>query len=171
MTQRTDVPPAWDERTQLITFLEYARDTARAKCEGVSAEDARKSPLPGSPLMTMCGLISHLRWVEHDWIQVRFLGEEPAGPLTQATDEDPDPEMRTAVDIPLPRLLAEYEEQSAGYRRLLADHDLNATAKHTLRDGTRVDLRWILFHLIEETSRHNGHLDIVRELLDGQTGV
>lgn len=49
MTRRTDTPPTWDERTQLATFLDYARDTARAKCEGVSAEDARKAPLPDSP--------------------------------------------------------------------------------------------------------------------------
>ncbi|MET9476847.1 DinB family protein [Streptomyces sp. NPDC002917] len=171
MTQRTDTPPTWDERTQLATFLDYARDTARAKCEGVSAEDARKAPLPSSPLMTMCGLISHLRWVEYYWVQVVFLGEEHVGPLTEATDDDPDPEMRTAVDIPLPQLLAEYEEQSARYRRLVSDHDLNSTAKRPISDGRHVDLRWVILHLIEETSRHNGHLDIVRELVDGRTGV
>ncbi|MGI5479055.1 DinB family protein [Streptomyces lavendofoliae] len=171
MTRRTDTPPTLDERTQLATFLDYARDTARAKCEGLSPEDARKAPLPGSPLMTVCGLISHLRWVEHHWLQVMFLGGEPEGPLTLATDDDPDPEMRTAVDVPLPRLLAEYEEQSARHRRLVADHDLDATARCPLRDGRHVDLRWIVLHLIEETSRHNGHLDIVRELVDGRTGV
>ncbi|MFF8289954.1 DinB family protein [Streptomyces sp. NPDC016309] len=171
MTPRTDTPPAWDERTQLATFLDYARATALAKCEGVRAEDARKAPLPGSPLMTLCGLISHLRWVEHHWIQVVFLGEEPEGPLTEATDDDPDPEMRTAVDIPLPTLLAEYEEQSARYRRLVAEHDLDATARRSIRDGRHPNLRWILLHLIEETSRHNGHLDVLRELLDGRTGV
>jgi hypothetical protein len=144
---------------------------ARAKCEGVSAQDAHKAPLPNSPLMTMCGLISHLRWVEHHWVQVMFLGEEPAGPLIDATDDDPDPEMRTAVDIPLPQLLAEDEEQSAGYRRLLSGHDLNATVKRPIRDGRHVDLRWVVLHLIEEISRHNGHLDIVRALGDGRTGV
>ncbi|GAA3396000.1 DinB family protein [Streptomyces roseoviridis] len=171
MTRRTDTPPAWDERTQLTTFLDYARDTARAKCEGVSAEDARKAPLPGSPLMTISGLISHLRWVEHWWLDVVFLDGELQGPLAEATDEDPDPEMRTAVDVPLPRLLAEYEEQSARLRRLVADHDLDTKALRPIRDGRRVDLRWILLHLIEETARHNGHLDIVRELVDGRTGV
>ncbi|MGI5444893.1 DinB family protein [Streptomyces sp. CA-243310] len=171
MTRRTDTPPAWDERTQLTTFLDYARDTARAKCEGLSAEDARKAPLPGSPLMTVCGLIGHIRWVEYHWIQVVFLGEEIAGPLAEVTEEDPDPEMRQALDVPLPRLLAEYEEQSARYRALFAEHDLDAKAVRPIRDGRHVDLRWILLHLVEETSRHNGHLDIVRELVDGQTGV
>lgn len=171
MPRQTDTPPTWDERTQLATFLDYARDTARAKCEGVSAEDARRAPLPGSPLMTLCGLISHLRWVEHYWFEVMFLGEDLAGPLAEATDEDPDPEMRTAVDTPLPQLLADYASQSARYRRLVSDHDLDTTAKRPISDGRHVDLRWVLLHLIEETSRHNGHLDVVRELLDGRTGV
>ncbi|MFE6971464.1 DinB family protein [Isoptericola sp. NPDC057653] len=171
MTQRTDTPPTWDERTQLATYLDYARDTARAKCEGASPDDARRAPLPGSPLMTLSGLISHLRWVEHHWFQVMFLGDEPEGPLTLATDDDPDPEMRLAVDVPLPELLAEYEEQSARYRRLVAETDLDAPAARPLGDGRHADLRWVLLHLIEETSRHNGHLDVVRELVDGKTGV
>ncbi|MEU6272526.1 DinB family protein [Streptomyces populi] len=164
---RTDTPAAWDERTQLTTFLDYARATVRAKCEGLSAEDARKAPLPLSPLMTPSGLVSHLRWVEYYWFQVVFLGEEDEGPWTE---EDPDREMRIAVDIPLSRLLDEYEEQSARYRELVAGHDLDAKAERTVRDGHRVDLRWIVLHLIEETARHNGHIDILRELADGRRG-
>lgn len=170
MTQRTDTPAAWDERTQLTTFLDYARATALAKCEGVTAEGAVSAPLPGSPLMTLCGLISHLRWVEHYWIEEMFLGREPAGPINEATDEDPDPEMRIAVDIPLPQLIAEYEEQSVRYREVVAGHSLDAKARRPLRDGSHVDLRWVLLHLVEEISRHNGHLDVVRELVDGRTG-
>ncbi|MGW3913743.1 DinB family protein [Streptomyces sp. NPDC005070] len=164
---RTDRPRDWDERSQLATFLDYARATARAKCEDVSAEDARKAPLPGSPLMTLSGLINHLRWVEYYWFQVVFLGEEDEGPWT---DEDPDREMRIAVDFPLAQLLGEYEEQSARYRTLVAEHDLDTKAKRAGRDGTHVDLRWIVLHLVEETARHNGHLDILRELADGRTG-
>lgn len=167
MMTRTDTPPSWDERTQLTTFLDYARATARAKCEGASPEDARRAPLPGSPLMTLCGLINHLRWVEYYWFQVVFLGEEDQGPWT---DEDPDREMRIAVDIPLERLLAEYEEQSARYRELVAATDLDTPVKQPNRDGRHPDLRWVLLHLIEEISRHNGHLDVVRELVDGTTG-
>ncbi|MGK5639103.1 DinB family protein [Streptomyces sp. URMC 126] len=167
MTRIDDMPPAWDERTQLTTFLDYARDAARAKCEGVSAEHARKALLPGSPLMTMSGLINHLRWVEYHWFQVVFLGEEDQGPWT---DEHPDREMRIAVDFPLGQLLDEYAEQSARYRELVAATSLDTRAQGPFRDGVRVDLRWILLHLIEETARHNGHLDILRELLDGSTG-
>ncbi|MET9346693.1 DinB family protein [Streptomyces termitum] len=166
-TRISDTPSAWDERTQLTTFLDYARDTARAKCEGVSEENARKALLPASPLMTMSGLINHLRWVEYYWFQVVLLGEEDLAPMT---DEDPDREMRIAVDFPLARLLDEYAEQSARYRELVAATDLDRRAVRTIRGGLHVDLRWILLHLTEETARHNGHLDILRELLDGTTG-
>ena len=69
-----DVPPSWDERTILTTFLDYARDTVHAKCAGLSDADARRAPLPGSPLMTISGLVSHLRWVESSWIEARMLG-------------------------------------------------------------------------------------------------
>jgi uncharacterized damage-inducible protein DinB len=166
MTRIDDMPKAWDERTQLTTLLDYARDTARAKCEGISAEHARTSLLPGSPLMTVSGLINHLRWVEYYWFQVVFLGEDDKGPWT---DEDPDREMRIAVDIPLPEILDAYAEQSARYRELAAAHPLDTKARRTRRDE-QVDLRWIMLHLTEETARHNGHLDILRELLDGTTG-
>ncbi|MFI6938610.1 DinB family protein [Streptomyces sp. NPDC050418] len=167
MTRISDTPTAWDERTQLTTFLDYTRDTARAKCEGLSAENARKALLPGSPLMTVSGVINHLRWVEYYWFQVIFLGEEDLAPMT---DEDPDREMRIAVDFPLTQLLDEYAEQSARYRELVAKTDLDQQARKTFRNGVCVDLRWILHHLTEETARHNGHLDIMRELLDGTVG-
>ncbi|MEU9093813.1 DinB family protein [Streptomyces sp. NPDC048428] len=167
MTRINDTPPAWDERTQLTTFLDYARNTARAKCEGLSAENARKALLPGSPLMTMSGVINHLRWVEYYWFQVVFLGEEDLAPMT---DEEPDREMRIAVDFPLTQLLDEYAQQSARYRELAAGNDLDKQAEGTIRNGLHVDLRWILLHLTEETARHNGHLDILREMLDGRTG-
>ncbi|MEU3828213.1 DUF664 domain-containing protein [Streptomyces sp. SID486] len=164
---RTDTPPAWDERTQLTTFLDYVRATARVKCEELSEEDARSAPLPGSPLMTLSGLISHLRWVEYYWFRVVFLGEEDEGPWT---DEDPDREMRIAVDIPLSRLLDEYAEDSARHNELIAAHALDTKARRRRDGADPVDLRWIVLHLIEETARHNGHLDILRELADGRTG-
>ncbi|MBL1085787.1 DinB family protein [Streptomyces actinomycinicus] len=165
---RTDTPPAWDERTQLTTFLDYVRATARAKCEDLSDENAAKALLPGSPLMTLSGLINHLRWVEYYWFRVVFLGEEDEGPWT---DEDPDREMRIAVDLPLSQLLDEYASESARHNELIAAHDLDARAQRKRDDGSAVDLRWIVLHLIEETARHNGHLDILRELADGRTGV
>jgi hypothetical protein len=123
---RTDVPPAWDERSLLTTMLDYARATVHAKCAGVAEQDARAAPLPGSPLMTLSGLVSHLRWVEYFWIQVTLLGEEDHGPWT---DDDPDREMRIAVDVPIAQLLADYQAQCDRYSELVASLDLDLRSK------------------------------------------
>jgi uncharacterized damage-inducible protein DinB len=168
LASRTDVPPAWDERTMLGTFLDYARATVHAKCADISEENARRAPLPTSPLTTIAGLVSHVRWVEYSWMQCIFLGEEDHGPWT---DEDPDREMRIALEIPIATLLAEYEAQCVRYRQLVAEHDLDAKSVKKMRGGEPVTLRWILMHLIEETARHNGHIDVLREMADGVTGA
>lgn len=117
--------------------------------------------------MTVAGLINHLSWVEYHWFEVTFLGGEDEG----RTDEDPDREMRIAVDMPLADVLSLYAERTARYRELVASHDLATPAARPRRDGSYPDLRWIVLHLIEETARHNGHLDLIREIVDGTTGV
>jgi uncharacterized damage-inducible protein DinB len=163
-----DVPSSFDERTILMTFLDYARDTVHAKCAGLADADARRAPLPGSPLMTISGLVSHLRWVESSWIEKTLLGQTIDAPWT---DEDPDREFRIAVEVPLTQLLAEYRAACARHRDLVASLDLDTPSRGVLDWRTEpVTLRWILFHLIEETARHNGHLDILRELADGARG-
>jgi uncharacterized damage-inducible protein DinB len=138
-----------------------------AKCAGIAEADARRAPLPSSPLTTTSGLVSHLRWVEYSWFEVVLLGEEDRGSWT---DEDPDRETRIAVEIPIAQLLAEYESSCARYRELVASLDLDTPSKKTLSTGEPATLRWILLHLIEETGRHNGHIDILREMADGVTG-
>jgi hypothetical protein len=85
---RTDIPAGWDERTILTTFLDYVRATVHAKCEHLAEVDARRALLSTSPLMTLAGLVSHLRWVEYYWFQVMLLGEDDHGPWTE---EDPRP--------------------------------------------------------------------------------
>ncbi len=168
-----DLPARWDERTILTTFLDYTRDTVHAKCAGLSDADARRAPLPGSPLMTISGLVSHLRWVEDSWIEHRLLGGTIDAPWT---DDDPDREFRIAVEVPLAQLLAEYRAACARHRELVACLDLDTASKGDSREGAEpvtepVTLRWILFHLTEETARHNGHIDILRELADGVRGI
>jgi uncharacterized damage-inducible protein DinB len=165
---RTDVPPSWDERATLTAMLDYVRATVHYKCEGLSESDARRAPLPDSPLTTISGLVSHARWVEYSWIQTVFLGEQDHGPWT---DEDPDREMRIALDIPLAQLLADYEQQCVRYRELVASTDLDARSARTISTGEHVTLRWILLHLIEEGARHNGHIDLLREMADGVRGM
>jgi uncharacterized damage-inducible protein DinB len=159
---------SWDERTVLFTMLDYARGTVHAKCAGLSDSDARRAQLPGSPLTTISGLVSHLRWVEHSWLEVDLLGGEDHGPWTE---EDPDREMRIATEIPLAELLADYSEACARHSELVASLDLGTVSRKKPEWRSEpFTLRWILQHLVEETARHNGHIDILRELADGTTG-
>lgn len=164
---RTDVPPAWDDRTQLTTMLDYARATVHAKCAGLTDELARRAPLPTSPLISISGLVNHLCLNEHGWFEVAFLGQPHQSP---SPPDDPDREMRIAVAIPLSDLLAEYEAACARSREIVAAHDLDAPSQRNL-NGEPFTLRFALLHMLEETARHNGHLDILRELADGVTGT
>jgi uncharacterized damage-inducible protein DinB len=163
-----DIPASWDERTVLASMLDYVRDTVHVKCAGLTDVQARRAPLPGSPLTTISSLVSHLRWVEYYWIRVVLLGEQDQAPIS---DDDPDAEMRLALSIPLARLLAEYRASCEQLRQLVAPLDLDTSSRGTLSWRTEpVTLRWVLLHLIEETARHNGHIDILREMADGVTG-
>ncbi|HLN70718.1 MAG TPA: DinB family protein [Streptosporangiaceae bacterium] len=163
-----DIPDRWDERAVLTTMLDYVRDTVHVKCAGLSEEQARRAPLPGSPLTNISSLVSHLRWVEYYWIRVVLLGEEDRAPITE---QDPDAEMRLGLDVPIARLLAEYRTSCDQLRDLVAPLDLDTPSQGTLSWRREpVTLRWVLMHLIEETARHNGHIDILREMADGVTG-
>ena len=164
---RTDVPTAWDERTTLQTLLDYTRATVRAKCEGLAPDQSGRAPLPSSPLTSIGGIVSHLRWVEHAWIECRLLGAPDEGPWTE---DEPDREFSLGATRPLDVLLDEYDAQTRRCDELIADLDLDTRSVESSSSGDHVTLRWILLHLIEETARHNGHLDILREMADGTTG-
>lgn len=159
-------PPQGDERTLLGAFLDWHRTTVRVKCEGLAESAAHQVFIPTSPLMTIAGMVSHLRWVEHAWFEASLMGYPDRGPWT---DDDPDAEMRVD-DVPLSRLLDEYDEQCARSREIVEGLDL-ATIERGSVNNHPVSLRWILLHLIEETARHNGHIDLLRELADGVTGM
>ena len=164
---RTDAPASWDERTTLLTMLQYTRDTAVEKCRGVGAEHVGSAPLATSPLMTIGGVVNHLRWVEHSWVENRFVDGPDLGPWT---DDSPDQEFIDGATAPLTELLEGYQEQARRTDAIIAQHDLDDLSAVPLRSGVRPTLRWVLLHLIEENARHNGHLDILRELADGVTG-
>lgn len=164
---RSDLPDAWDERATLLAMLQYTRDTAAEKCRGLDAAGAAAAPLPGSPLMSIGGVVNHLRWVEHSWIENRFVGGPDLGPWT---DESPDQEFVDGATLPLAEVLEGYVEQAGRTDALVLSLDLDDRSVTPLRSGERPTLRWVLLHLIEENARHDGHLDILRELYDGTTG-
>lgn len=156
-----------DERTQLSGWLDMQRAVIHWKCQGLSEADAHRSLLPASPHMTMAGLVSHMRWVEHLWFEVVLLGRQAEGPRFDDGPEDAD--MR--VDgIPLAQLLTEYERQCTVSKEIIAAHSLDDVGRHPDFRDSAASLRWIMFHMIEETARHAGHMDAIRELLDGEKG-
>ncbi|MGA5169965.1 MULTISPECIES: DinB family protein [Streptomyces] len=167
MTIPRDRPPfEADERTQLVGWLDLQRSIVRWKCEGLAEQDAHRAVLPHSPHMTVAGVLSHLRWVEHTWFEVLFLGGPAVGPQF-ADDEDLDMKVE---GVPLARLVEEYERQCAVSNEIVAAHALDETGRHPDFRSARANLRWMLIHMVEETARHAGHLDAMRELLDGRKG-
>ena len=161
----TDLPADFDERSALLQMLAYVRGTVHAKCAGL--DDGSATPLATSPLTSIGGLVHHLRWVETWWIGVVFSGEPDAAPWT---DEDPDREWRLGAAGDLASLLADYRAECDRLDAIIAVHGLDDRATGTTRGGVHPPLRWIVLHLVEETARHNGHLDVLRELADGCTG-
>ncbi|MEV7010707.1 DinB family protein [Streptosporangium sp. NPDC051022] len=159
-------PIVADERTQLIGWLDLQRVLVRHKLEGLRAEDEHRAVLPESPMMTPAGLVSHMRWTEHCWFNVIFLGE-PSDTNPQFRKDLPDDADMMADGVPLARLLDEFEAQYARSNEIIAAHALDDVGKQSDFAPT---LRWIVIHMLEETARHVGHLDAMRELLDGQKG-
>ncbi|MFD6231556.1 DinB family protein [Streptomyces sp. NPDC060232] len=156
-----------DERTQLLGWLDMQRSIIRWKCEGLSEEAAHRPVLPSSPLMTAAGLVSHMRWVEHCWFEVILL-DRPADANPQFGEAE-DADMQ--VDgIPLDRLLEEYDRQCAVSNEIVASLSLDDTGRNTEFKAGAASVRWVLLHMIEETARHAGHMDAIRELVDGDKG-
>jgi hypothetical protein len=154
-----------DERSQLIGWLDLQRAIIHFKCAGVGEADAHRAVLPSSPLMTLAGIVSHLRWVEFMWFEALFLGRPAGGPAF----EDDDADMR--VDgVPLARLLDEYDRQCGISNEIIAAHGLEEPGRHPDYRASAANLRWMLLHMVEETARHAGHADAIRELLDGEKG-
>jgi len=168
LSKRTDLPTASDERATLTQLLSYVRLTVHAKCVGLSQSDAVQTPLETSPAMSIAGLVSHLRWSEAFWIDVVFLGGPNQWP---GTDDDSELQMRRGLEQSLAQLLDDYAKQAAHTDVVVAsrDWDADAIGRHE-GTGKPFALRYIVTHLIQETARHNGHLDILRELADGVTG-
>jgi hypothetical protein len=154
-----------DDRAQLTGFLDYLRATVVLKASGLTDEQARQTHVP-SELTTIAGLVSHLTLVEDYWFGIVVDG----GPdkWEEALKDDPDAEFRLAATIPVARLIADYEAQCEVSRQIVAKLDFDDEV--SFRDKGNVNIRWVVTHMIEETGRHAGHLDLLRELTDGATG-
>lgn len=163
-TVRPEPPYTGAELAQAEGFLDYLRATIVQKAQGLSEDDAHRAVLP-SKLMTVAGLLSHLRWVEAYWFRTVLCGEPDKAPYSK---ERPDGEFEDAAHLPTQQLIDEYEAECANSRAVTARTPLEDT--RPFRNGSEINARWVVLHMIEETGRHAGHLDIIRELLDGVTG-
>ncbi|HET9876049.1 MAG TPA: DinB family protein [Mycobacterium sp.] len=150
------------ERETLESFLDDYRDVVVRKVSGLSDADARRRLV--SSQTTVGGLVKHLRWAEYGWFDQL---------LQQRADDNRRQHERSwefefLPDESLATLVTEYQRQCEQSRRIAAQYPLDHVVAH--RRLGQVSLRWMYVHMIEETARHAGHLDILREQLDGATG-
>ncbi|MEX2274780.1 MAG: DinB family protein [Actinomycetota bacterium] len=160
---RPDPAPVGSELELLTQFLDFHRATALWKCDGVSDADLMRTTVPSGT--TMLGLVKHLAWVERYWFREVFRDEQAIPfPYSEA---DPDAELRIEPGETGTAIFALYREACRESDEAIAGASCDEAAAG---GGKPVLLRWILIHMIEETARHNGHLDILREQIDGATG-
>lgn len=156
-----------DERTVLTAMLDWYREGVVRKVEDVAPHHASATPLRSAT--SIAGLVKHLALVEDSWFSERYAGEPPGEPWVGVDwKADPDWEFRTARDESLEDLVSLYEAACERSRSITEAHELDDLAARPHRGD--FTLRWVLVHLLEETARHLGHLDVLREHLDGTTG-
>jgi uncharacterized damage-inducible protein DinB len=159
--RRREQQPA-GERATLEAFLDDYRDIVVRKVTGLSDSDARRRLVASET--TVGGLIKHLRWVEYGWFDQLLQERSNDNRRTHERSW----EFELLPDESLHTLIAQYQTQCEESKRIACRYPLEHAVPH-VRFG-QVSLRWIYVHMIEETARHAGQLDILREQLDGATG-
>jgi uncharacterized damage-inducible protein DinB len=166
----TEPDRSGDDLTLLTQFLDYQRAVMVRKAEGLTAEQLAMRLGPSE--MTLGGLLKHMALVEDSWFERRLLGRDEPEPWASVDwDADPDWEFHTAADDEPAELLRLYRVACERSRAAVEEvRDLDVMSKVPNRRGERYSLRWILIHMIEETARHAGHADLLRESIDGAVG-
>jgi uncharacterized damage-inducible protein DinB len=166
--QRPTPPLNADERTTLETWLDFYRTTLASKCDGLDDDQLRATATPPSPL-SLLGLVQHMAEVERNWFR-RVLAGEHAPPIYDP-NADPaghdggfDVSGRTTYES----ALSTWQNEITHARYNCAAVGLDDTSPFM---GQQVSLRWIYVHMIAEYARHCGHTDLIRERIDGATGV
>ncbi|PZG08934.1 mini-circle protein [Micromonospora craterilacus] len=156
---------AADERAVLESFLDFHRAVLLRKLRGLSDADAARRLVPSAT--TIAGLVKHLTVVERNWFHILL---DPApGEAFPTTEEAALASFTLTGEDTVDSLAVGYERVCARSREVSARFDLDHVVPHPQLG--EVSLRWILVHLVEETARHVGHADILRELTDGTTGA
>jgi hypothetical protein len=164
--ERLPVPFAGDEKTMLSAFLDRYRETILWKLDGLSTEQASRQLVPSAT--TLLGVVKHLAYVERWWFQMNFAGDRVTFPWPE-DEPDQDIDFRVGTTDTIESIRALYEQQVARSRAVVAAASLEAMGRGVDKVEPR-SLRWIMVHMIDETARHAGHADILRELTDGAIG-
>jgi hypothetical protein len=144
-------------------LLDFLRATVINKVAGLTDEQAFSRPVPASNL-TPAGLVKHLAGVERFWFSIDFANHDLTWPWT---DDDAHGNFPIAEGDTLSSIVAHYQAECDRSRAAIRDADLDDRARG---EGMAFNLRYALAHMVEETARHCGHLDLLRESIDGQTG-
>jgi uncharacterized damage-inducible protein DinB len=167
---RTDPDRTAGELEQITQYLDYQRATLLAKTDGLDRAGLAATLAPST--LTLGGLLNHLALVEDDWMQVLFSGMEDAEPWASVDWEaEPDWDLRSAADVEPEELRRRYRDACGRSREVVRSAEsLDQLSVRAMKDGGHFSLRWALLHLIEETARHNGHADLIRQSVDGSVG-
>jgi uncharacterized damage-inducible protein DinB len=154
-----------DERAMLESWLEFHRTTLLLKCEGLDAEALKRRPVPTSNL-SLHGIVRHMAEVERSWFR-RVLRNEPDAPHLWRNARNDEADLIPLDTADWSSDLAAWQQECAASRDAASTRALDDTG---VRRGRPCSLRWIYVHMVEEYARHNGHADLIRELLDGAVG-
>ena len=163
--RRQEPPFVLGEREMLEHWLEYHRMTLFLKCEGLDDDARKRRPVPTS-LLSLHGLMRHMAEVERNWFHRVLLREPETAPIWYDRAIE-DSELVPLDDADWDADLNEWRRECEEARVAAAVRELDDTG---LRHGAPCTLRWIYVHMIEEYARHNGHADLIRELVDGEVG-
>jgi uncharacterized damage-inducible protein DinB len=166
MDRRYGAPVAGAEKEVLAGFLDHYRKTIVDISQGLSEEDLRRPMVPSGT--SLLGMIKHLAYVERGWFQEAIAGHRVDYPFD--FDVDPDADLRIEPEETSQEIIDLYRSECQKSREILDSVSLDDLAKGEERSFD-YNVRWIVVHMIEETARHAGHADILRELIDGKVGA
>jgi uncharacterized damage-inducible protein DinB len=154
------------EREALESFLDAQREGLIRKIEGLDDETARQAPTASS--LSLLGLVKHAATWERRWFQVVMGGRESPDEWPSVRTEPRDADLMVGENDTVDHWVMYYREQIEQSRAVAASMDLDSPCAR--KDIIECNVRYVLFHMIEETARHAGHADIIRETLDGSRG-
>jgi hypothetical protein len=165
---RVDPDLVMDEVPMLAAFLDWQRATVFQKCEGLTGEQLKEASVPPSTL-TPLGIVRHLAECERWWFRDVFAQQHELEEI-YCTPERREADFEDLADADAEADLAVLRTEIELAREVTAGRSSTDLGEHTGRDGAPVQLRWVYLHMIEEYARHIGHLDLLRERIDGSTG-